>query len=204
MNHVIAVAGPPGGGKTSLVQGLVARLGDACAIHMDSYERMTREPIGRVERWAERGADFDELEVPLLGEHLRRLKGGEPVVEPAGGTTIAPRKYVVFETQFGRAHGATGALIDLLIWVDTPLDLALARRLKALCAEALREGREGAARERLAWMDGFLANYVALVRRLLLMQCARVRPQADIVVDGSGELEDMVRQAFAQVLQRFP
>jgi len=204
MNHVVAVAGPPGGGKTSLVQGLVARLGDACAIHMDSYERMTREPIDSVARWAERRADFDELAIPLLDEHLRRLKSGEPVVEPAGGTTIEPRKYIVLETQFGRAHRATGELIDLLIWIDTPLDIALARRLKALCAEALSEGRENAARERLDWMEGFLAAYLALVRRLLLIQSARVRPQAEIVVDGSGELEDAVRQALGQVLQRLP
>jgi len=200
MRYVVAVAGPTGAGKSSLVQGLVAQLGDACALHMDHYERMTREPIGDVARWAERGADFDELEVPLLGEHLRALKAGEPVVEPAGRTTIAPRKYIVFETQFGRAHQATGSLIDLLIWIDVPLELALARKLKAFCAEALRGER--APRERLEWLDGYLASYLALVRRLLLVQAARVRPQADLVVDGSGELEPMVALAREQVQQR--
>ena len=202
MRYVVAVAGPTGGGKSALVQGLVAQLGDACAVHMDHYERMTREPIDSVARWAERGADFDELQVPLLGEHLRALKGGEAVV--AGNTRIAPRRYIVFETQFGRAHRDTGPLIDLLIWIDIPLEIALARKLKSFCAEGLRERREQAARERLEWLDGYLASYLELVRRLLLVQASRVRPQADLIVDGSGELDAMVRLAREQVLQRLP
>ncbi len=204
MSCVVAVAGPSGGGKTSVVRALVARLGDAAAIHMDSYERMTREPIGKVLEWAERGADLDELPVPLLDEHLGRLKRGEAVVEPSGGAAIAPRKYIVFETQLGRAHRATGALIDLLIWIDTPLEIALARKLKSLTAEALREAQPARVRERMAWLDGYLANYLALVRRLMVMQQARVRPQADLVVDGSGELDAIVGQATAFILQRLP
>jgi uridine kinase len=204
MRHVVAVAGPAGGGKTSLVEGLVARLGDACAIHMDSYERMTREPIARVARWAERGADFDELEVPLLGDHLRRLKAGEAIVGPAGGATITPRKYIVFETQFGRAHRATGGLIDLLIWIDTPLDVALARRVRTLCAETLRADSPGAARERLAWIEQYLGSYLDVVRRLLLLQAERVRPQADVVLDGAAGREEVLREALRQVVQRIP
>ncbi len=191
--YVVAIAGPTGSGKTALAQSLVAQLGDACALHMDDYERMTREPIGDVQRWAERGADFDELQVPLLGEHLARLKAGEPV----GG--IVPRKYIVFETQFGRAHAATGALIDSLIWIDVPLEVALARKLKAFAAEALRDERP---RDRLAWLDAYLGNYLALVRRLLVLQAERVRPQADLVLDGSGALEPMVARTRAHVLDR--
>jgi uridine kinase len=200
MRYVVAVAGPTGGGKTSLVQGLVGQLRDACAIHMDDYERMTREPIADVARWAERGADFDELAVPLLGEHLRRLKGGEAVVQP-GGSTVAPRKYIVLETQFGRAHRATGPLIDLLVWIDVPLEVALARKLKAFSAEALRDEAAGA-RARLEWLDGYLASYLSLVRRLLVIQAARVRPQADVIVDGSAEAGTLVRRACEQVLER--
>jgi uridine kinase len=191
--YIVAVSGPTGSGKTALVKGLVARLGDASALHMDDYERMTREPIGDVQRWAERGAHFDELAVPLLGEHLARLKAGHPVRD------ITPRKYIVFETQFGRAHLATGALIDLLIWIDVPLELALARKLKAFATEALHDANP---RDRLAWLDAYLGNYLALVRRLLVMQAERVRPQADLMLDGSGALEPMVARAQEYVLER--
>ncbi len=191
--YVVAVAGPTGSGKTALVKGLVARLGDASALHMDDYERMTREPIGDVQRWAERGADFDELAVPLLGEHLRQLKSGQPVRD------VAPRKYIVFETQFGRAHAQTGGLIDLLIWIDVPLELALARKLKAFAADALRDANP---RDRLAWLDAYLGNYLVLVRRLLVMQAERVRPQADLMLDGSGALEPMVARAQEYALER--
>lgn len=202
MSYVVAVAGPPGGGKSTLVQALVARLGDACALHMDDYERMTRRPVAEVSSWAARGADFDELEVPLLAEHLRRLKGGEPVTTPAGGRRIAPRKYIVFETQFGRAHRPTGALIDLLVWIDVSPEVALARKLRTLIADALGEERPGVARERLAALDDYLASYLALVRGLLQMQLDRVRPQADVIVDSNGELEPMIARAREQVLRR--
>jgi uridine kinase len=189
MSYVVAVAGPTGGGKSALVQALVERLDDACALHMDDYERMTREPLERVARWAERGADFDELDVGGLVERLQALKAG-----------AAPR-YIVFETQFGRAHRATGSLIDLLIWIDVPLEIALARKLRGFCAQA-RQGPAEAARERLAWLDGYLAGYLDLVRRLLVLQAERVRPGADVRIDGSGTLEAMARVAREQVLAR--
>jgi hypothetical protein len=193
--YVVAVAGPIGSGKSSLARALAAQLGDACTLHMDDYERMTREPMERVQRWAERGADFDELAVPLLGEHLARLKAGEPL------RNIAPRKYIVFETQFGRAHTDTGRLIDFLIWLDVPPEVALARKLKAFAGEALRDERP---RDRLAWLEAYLGNYLGLVRRLLVLQTERVRPQADLLLDGSGALEPMVARAREQVLARLP
>lgn len=193
--YVVAVSGPTGSGKSALAAGLLAELGDACALHMDDYERMTRAPLDEVRRWAERGANFDELDVPLLGEHLARLKAGVAV------RGIAPRKYIVFETQFGRGHSATAGLIDLLVWIDVPLEVALARKLKAFAADAQRDADP---RERLAWLDAYLGNYLALVRRLLVMQQERVRPQADLILDGSGALEPMVARARRYIGERLP
>jgi hypothetical protein len=193
--YVVAVSGPTGSGKTALAKLLVAQLGDACALYMDDYERMTRKPPEEVRRWAERGASFDELDIPLLGEHLARLKSGEPV------RGIVPRKYIVFETQFGRGHAPSGALIDRLLWIDVPLEIALARKVKSLALDAQRDAQP---RERLAWLDGYLCNYLALVRELLLLQAERVRPQAELVLDGSGALEPMAARARQYVLDELP
>lgn len=185
MNTVIAVSGPPGSGKTTLSLALAGALGDAASIHMDHYEQMTRKPLDEVERWMEEGAPFDGVPMPGLDEHLARLKAGHPVIDPATRVTVRPARYIVFETQFGRAHPGTGRHIDVLVWLDTPADVALARTLKAHTSAARREADEAGCAGRMAWLDGYLESYLRLVARLVTLQRDRVRPGADIVVDGA-------------------
>lgn len=185
MNIVIAVAGPPGSGKTTLALALVGALGDATSIHMDNYEQMTRKPVDEVVRWMDAGAAFDHVPMPGLEEHLARLKAGHAVIDPATGAAVRAARHIVFETQFGRAHPATGRHIDLLVWLDTPADVALARVLKAHTSAACREADALACAGRMAWLDAYLDNYLKLVARLVTLQRERVRPGADIVVDGA-------------------
>ncbi len=204
MAYVVGVAGPAGGGKTSLVQGLAGTLGDAVAIHIDSYQRVTREPLRKIVRWMEEGADFNEFSIPLLPDHLDRLKHGEPVVDPVSMRELRPRKYIVFETHFGRAHQATGRHIDLLVWLDTPLDIALARNLKDFVRSLLQERRSEPGRDQLAGFHDYLENYLANVRRLLLVQKEKVSAGADIVVEGGGEAARVVAQVRAEIVNRLP
>lgn len=204
VRYVVGIAGPAGGGKTSLVRGLVKEMEDATAIHIDSYQRITREPIRKIVQWMERGADFGEFAIPLLPDHLEKLRLGQPVVDPVSMVEIPARKYIIFETHFGRAHQATGRHIDFLVWLDTPLDVALARNLKGFISPLLRarEGEPG--RDKLAWLNGYLENYLTDVRRLVLMQQSRVSADADLVVDGSGELALIVEKVRREILTRLP
>ena len=183
MRYVVGVAGPAGGGKTTLVQRLVAALGDATAIYMDNYQRFTQEPTRRIAQWMERGADFDEFVIEALPEHLERLKDGR---EPGP-------KYLIFETHLGRAHRATGRFIDLLFWLDTPLDIALARNVKDLIA-----ARQGAA------VYGFVESYLADVRRLRVMQRERVAVGADVVLDGAARPEAITEEVLRAIHARLP
>jgi hypothetical protein len=162
MAFVVGIAGVPGAGKSTLVAALAAALPRAVALHMDAYDNMTRLPIAELRRWIDAGADIDAFDFPPLQADLQRLKSGNA------------QDTVLLETQFGRAHRATGRHIDLLIWLDTPLDLALARTLGAVLAR-------GAPPE---WLRGYLEHYVDPVRGLLEMQRTRVAADADLVLDG--------------------
>jgi uridine kinase len=204
MSHVVAVAGPPGSGKSSLIEGLAQAMGDTCAIHMDSYETMTRTPIAEIARWMQDGADIDAFAFPQLEQDLRRLRQGLTVIEPRTRHEIAARKYILFETQFGKAHQATGQHIDLLIWLDTPLDVALARNVKKLTASFLREQKPEKLPDRLQWLHGYLDNYLDTVRSLIPIQKEKVAAAADFVMDGRGPLSELVRLAASEILRRLP
>jgi energy-coupling factor transporter ATP-binding protein EcfA2 len=198
MTSIVAISGAPGSGKSTLCRGLARALGDAAVVHMDHYEQMTAQPLQAIARWMESGARIDELPLPGLSEHLDALKQGRAVTDPATGEIIRPAKWLVFETQFGRAHLGTGRHIDMLIWLDTPLDISLARKLMTIGASAPPgEGRDAA---QLAWMKGYLDSYLSLVWRLLRMQQDRVVPRADIVLDGTGEPALLVSQALDRIV----
>src|SRR5579872_1542992 len=119
---VIAVAAPPGGGKTTLVRLLSAKL-SAPMLHYDDFEQITRRTPAEVEAWLDRGAPADEVPLPGFAEALARLKNG--------GT-----RSVVLDFLLGRAHGSTATEIDFMIWIDTPLDIALTRTLRQQVALA--------------------------------------------------------------------
>jgi uridine kinase len=199
--RVIAVAGPVGAGKSTLASALAERLGDACLVRFDDYEQATRRPVDEVAQWMRTGADVDRIDIPLLGEHLAELKAGRAITAPSTGRTVEPRRNIVFETQFGRRHAASGRHIDFLIWLDTPLDIALARKLRQLVASVDR-GRDGEAAGFANWLETYLGNYVEVVGALLRMQRDVVAAGADLVLDGQLMPQALAERAASAVVEQ--
>ena len=184
MGFVVGVAGPAGSGKSTLVRMLLQELDEATALHMDDYQRITNRPIAEIVRWMEQGADFGALEVPLAGAHLERLKRGEDLVDPLTLRRVAARPVILFETHFGRSHTDTGRHIDLLVWIDTPADVALARNVRDFLQPML-QGQVAPDRARVAAIDAYLVSYVDNVRKLLALQQRLIGEDADLRVDGT-------------------
>ncbi len=178
MSYVVAIAGPPGAGKSTLAHALAQTLGDAGVLEFDCYERATARSLEDLAQWLREGADFNALAAPGLREDLEQLK------------TSASPKYLLFEMPLGREHTPTAHLIDLLIWIDLPLDVALARKLRQIL-----HSPQGNA---LPWLHGYLEGYLTVVREVLVVQHDRVRPGADLFVDGSGDFQ----QTAAIIQQR--
>ncbi|NPU83923.1 MAG: uridine kinase [Syntrophaceae bacterium] len=204
MIPVIAIAAPVGGGKTSLSTAIASGLGDASLISYDHYEQATRGSAGDIERWIDDGARIDDLDVPGLAEALAALKRGEAVADPRTGTPIATGKWIVLETPLGREHAATAPLIDFLLWIDTPLDVALARKIREFTTLFPMTGGEHDARAFIAWLGGYLDNYLRIVSRMLQMQRERVPLRADVVLDGRADFDTLVRQALEAIRSRYP
>lgn len=201
--YVIAIAGPVGAGKTTLAQAVAHQLADAAMLQFDHYERITEQSIEQVRDWVQGGADLDAIAIPGLAEALQALKAGRAVVDPLTGATIPSRKYILFETQFGRRHAATGRYIDLMIWVDTPLDVALARKVRQFAA-ALEGSDPAEARRFATWLHEYMGNYVDVVAGLLRMQKESVGAGADLVVDGAREVSALQQEIADLVRERLP
>jgi uridine kinase len=202
MSWIIGISGAVGAGKTSLTTELAARLGDAAVISCDSYERISEQPPESVIAWLERGADYDELVIPRLAEDLAALKRGEAVIEPMRRTVIRPAQHILFETNFGREHRGSGQHIDVLVWIDTPLEVALARKIQEYVGVFLAKHKPEQYREDLAWLHEWLANYMRFTRKLLRLQRERVRPGAEIVLDGEQDQAALIELALREIEQR--
>ncbi len=186
--RVVAVAAPIGGGKSALADGLAAALGGAPPLRFDDYEHATRQSVDALGAWLAAGADFDRLQAPGLANALHALRA-------VGDDAPVPTP-IVFEMPLGRAWTATAADIDLLVWVDVPLDIALARRLRDICAGLLR--RDAAdMRNGVAWLHDYLSHYGGVLHGVLQAQQQTVRPQADLVLDGRHDVGTLVGQVRA-------
>ena len=153
---IIGISAVTGGGKTAVTLRLTEVIGDAVAVHFDDYDDTNVHP-NDIQGWFAAGADYDAYETPVFTGHLQALKAGSSVRYPIGGAILGPARYVVADAPLGRAHSDLGRFIDLMVFIDTPLDVALARRV---LREIDREG-DRTPNEAIEYVQGELSGYLA-------------------------------------------
>lgn len=141
---IVALAGPPGAGKSTLSQLLADALGDAAILQGDGfhYDNAILDALDRRQR---KGAP-DTFDVAGLESVLRRIRHGEDVVVPvfdrpldlarAGAARIAgDARFVIVEGNYltldAAPWSALRPLFDLKILIDVPraeLEERLTRR----------------------------------------------------------------------------
>ena len=137
---LLGIAGGTGSGKTTVATNIVKRLAldSITVITMDSYYRDLADlpPARRDE------ANFDHpdsIEQDLFVEHLEALKSGRSIEQPVydftrhvrtGATLlIEPREVVIAEGIVLFHVPEIRDILDIRIFVDTPADIRLLRRI---------------------------------------------------------------------------
>ena len=124
--QVIGVSSYSGDGKTTLIKHLIKSVEDSVGIFFDDYGDSIESPP--MDTWATI-ENYDGWKCPLLAEHLEKLKSGQSIVHPETGKEVHSAKHIFFDAALGKGHRETGQFIDLMVFIDTPLDVAMARRL---------------------------------------------------------------------------
>ena len=168
---------------------LAELLPDSTVILFDEYDGDTVHPESfRV--WLLQGADYNAWKTARLAADLEALKEWKEIQHPLDGRDIPPRKMIIFDAPLGYAHDETGRLIDYMVFLDTPLDVAMARRL-------LRDAGSPAfslQAEMQAYLDYGRAAYLEMDKQ--------VKPSCDLVVDGSASIEVVAMQIANSVCEK--
>lgn len=181
---VIAIASPPGGGKSTLSQQLAKNL-KADVVFYDDYQRATQQPIEDILHWMSQGSNYNALDIPHFDSAIQEKKR----------STLS--QWLIVETPLGRHHHASGQHIDCLIWLDTPLDVSLARNILAFSQEFKRSPEQSV--QQLNWLENYIKGYLETIRTTLPIQRDRLKPNADIVLDGTLTIEMLTQIGLEEI-----
>jgi uridine kinase len=193
----IAIAGGTASGKSTLTVALAQALGDRCAVLLhDSYYRPLPPQV------ADAGRDWnfdhpDALETERLVDDLRQLRAGRPVTPPAYDfathtrwpaerwSMVPARPIVLVDGILVLAEPSLRDHMDARVFVDTPADVRLIRRIRRDTTERGRSVNE------------VLTQYERTVRPMHLQFVEPSKAHADLVLDGTRPIGDLVADARA-------
>lgn len=203
-NHtiIIGISGASASGKSLLANTIVNELGSdqVVVISEDSYYKDLHHLS--IEERAKTNFDHpNSLDHELLIEHLKLLQKGKTVEIPRYDfnlhqrkketRTIGQHRIIVLEGILLFVDPVLRSIMDIRIFMDTPLDICLMRRLKR---DLLERGRS---------LESILEQYQNTVRPMYLQFIEPSKRYADIIVPRGGENRiaiDMIKAKMRELL----
>lgn len=165
----IAIAAVTAGGKTTAVELLKRQLPRAVSLHFDDYSFP-----GEVEdfhQWVLDGANYQVWDLTALEQDILTIRNSGSC------------DYLLLDYPFAYCQHQIAPYLDLAVFIDTPLDIALARRI-------LRDMPDAGGNEIRAALKGYLDH----ARTAYSQMRKDILPSSDHVIDGSLPAEEVAAQ----------
>ncbi|MFQ3235053.1 MAG: uridine kinase [Paraglaciecola sp.] len=201
---VIAISGASGSGKSLFTENLLKEFsedGKAVQILREDHYYRAQDHLPMVEREKNNYDHPKAFEHELLVEHLQALKNWESVDYPrycykthtrlAQTEKLMSAPVIIIEGIMLLANQQLQPLFDIKIFVDTPLDICLLRRMKRDIAE---RGRT---------LDSVAKQYESTVKPMYHQFIAPSRFTADVIVTQGGKNRialDVIKSHIQQTL----
>lgn len=203
---IVGIAGPSASGKSLITSTLYREVRDRVGdknigvIPEDSYYKdqshLTME--GRVKTNYDHPSAMDHS---LLLQHLQMLKAGQQIELPiysyvehtrtSQTIILKPKKVIILEGILLLTDARLRQEMNFSIFVDTPLDICLMRRMKR---DVNERGRS---------MDSVMAQYQKTVRPMFLQFIEPSKQYADIIVPRGGKNRIAIDILSAKINQFF-
>lgn len=173
---VISIAAVSGGGKTTTTKQLISKLDNTKALYFDDYDFEGPDDICD---WVEKGANYNEWNLLPLINDIQELLNDRSL------------NYIVLDYPFAYLNDEMRDYIDMAIYIDTPLDIAMARRL-------LRNYKENTIED----VRNDLTNYLVRGRAAYLEMERTVKPSSDVVIEGCLDTYIIVDRILEEITDR--
>ncbi len=171
---IISVAAVTAGGKTTVVNELKKRLPGSRSLHFDDYT--FEGEVDNFYEWVLDGADYHVWNLSPLEEDILKIK------------SAGECGYLLLDYPFAYCHDTIKPYIDTAFFIDTPLDIALARRI-------LRDMGDSTADEIRSDLEIYLKYariaYVQMQKDILL--------SSDFVIDGTLSVDEIVNEIAGKI-----
>jgi uridine kinase len=173
---IISISGNSGGGKTTITKELSNQLNNSKALYFDNYEYI-KQPDNICE-WVENGSDPSEWDLSLLVNDIKNIIKNDNV------------DYIILDYPFGRQTYPVKDFIDMTVFIETPLDISLARRI-------IRDYSDATVDE----IINDLNFYLTRSRRCFIEHNENMK-SSDLIVDGSLAVDRIINIVINNIKQK--
>ncbi len=195
---LIAIAGGSGSGKTYWVNKVKSLLDETklLVIPLDNYYR-DQSHLTFEERVKQNYDHPDSFDFGLLLDQLSELKKGKSIEMPRydfaqhtrkkEAVEIEPKEIIIIEGILTLEYQQIRNLADLKLFIETPDDIKLIRRLKR---DTKERGRT---------MESVLEQYFDTVRPMFMKYILPTKEFADVVIDGTSYNETLTKEILRRL-----
>ncbi|OHU86672.1 MULTISPECIES: hypothetical protein [Pseudoalteromonas] len=165
---VVAISGPSGAGKTTMVNELAKEFGCSFLLFDDHTDKHTYPK--NMKSWLMNGANVSLIKTPKFVISLESL------------ISKSSSRFIFIEEPFGKERDAMSPLIDYVVLLDQPLELCLSR--------IIRRHTEQPSSNSICSISNYLDRYEDHFRDIYISAVQQVRNNADLIFNEVASVKD--------------